>query len=455
MGNAPLGSGWLYSSDEETPVLLRLNDVRNIYPRPGEEVFGVVSLGPHLPHVARVTQESPAMFAIDRHSALTVEVRSAPRKEDGGRSTLLGKVRLPLAHLAERCGRSVYHTWFPLQMPSRGGSDAAAPQQLPDLSQCESVDQLDRILRAVVRDPRFPMVSLSLCPADAPEASTLTDGDRYPQGLPRNEKAQRFTALEYSLSQHARLLQSLYRQSRSAQHAAKQDKSAQVLRGALAKEDPLLQSGDNIKNLLMESSFDFTGASEVDPNADAPGNRSREIARLHNDIETTTAEANLRINQASDAIRTLKERLTTRQAEHERLRQESIRLRHDADTLAVENENLRLQLERRSRERATPDEREQELRHLRRQADMLREQKDTLVLILQELSGTGGKGAGEATPQALAAAEGPLGGEAASPFGQATAPASGVLGASAQEEPWTNMLPRPSELYAGGVLGAG
>merc|ERR1712107_215057 len=61
------------------------------------------------------------------------------------------------------------------------------------------------------------------------------------------------------------------------------------------------------------------GASEVATGLfDTNTKEAEDTTRLRHEIDSTTAEANVRINQASDAIRTLKDRLGLRQAEHEK-----------------------------------------------------------------------------------------------------------------------------------------
>merc|ERR1719352_1152661 len=71
------------------------------------------------------------------------------------------------------------------------------------------------------------------------------------------------------------------------------------------------------------------------------------------------------------------------------MRQEAARFRTDADSLEIENERLALQLER--RRRVAPDAREQEVERLKRDADVLKEQKEALVAILEDLYGAVGK----------------------------------------------------------------
>lgn len=452
MGNAGIGTGWLYSSDHEMPVVLRLNDVRNVRLKGGEDIAGVINLrtivGNEMPNVAAVRRDSPAIFSIELDSLLTLEMRIKRAGDDGPSAVVVGGVCLPLDHLAKRCGQSVYHTWFPLQQPP--------PKPLH--SETETLDQLDRAMRSVARDPRVPMVCISLYPASASDAAGGTAGDhRYELSVPAGDKALRFSGLEQSHMQHVRLLQSLYRQSRQDRKETAGHSGPGVLHGALLNEESLAQERmppalNRMESLMperlmpqirsMESSdtFDLPGPAEVlHPGGFPSGNSGSNIggaqetiSRLQREIETTTAEANLRINQASDAIRTLKERLGARQAEHEHLRQENVRLQHDADALGLENERLAIQLERKARDRAanprSREERELELKRLKRETEMLKEQKEALMTILEDLYG--------AKANSGHPGQGP----------------SSNKDDGGDDEGWTNMLPRPSELFEGGVL---
>lgn len=434
MGTA---GSWLYS-DNETPVVLRLNDVRNVRLKAGEELAGVITLRRGdldiTPGVVAVRRESPAMFAVEVDTILTLEIRIKRIGEEGPCAVVVGGVCLPLEHLAKRCGQSVYHTWFPLQQPppTAGNSDT------------ETLDQLDRAMRGVARDPRMPMVCISLYPASTLESTGNAAGDhRYELSVPAGDKSLRFLGLEQSHIQHVRLLQSLYRSSRQAkQEASGPAGGPGLLDNSVMTEDSYAPNAPGIVRANSDI-FDLPGPAEVlAPNAhrasQANGGSTQEaIARLQREIETTTAEANLRINQASDAIRTLKERLGARQAEHEHLRQETVRLQHDADALGIENERLAIQLERKARERAADtrsrEDREQELKRLRREADMLKEQKEALMNILEDLYG--------------AKAQAGMPGQGAWSNNHGGPDVDG-----GEEGAFENMLPRPSELFEGGVL---
>merc|ERR1712232_61645 len=168
----------------------------------------------------------------------------------------------------------------------------------------------------------------------------------------------------------------------------------------------------------------------------------------------TTTEANTRINQASDAIRTLKERLSTRQTEHERLRQETAQLRREASAVELENQRLRSQLEQSDPggivgSLSVGSDREEEATRLRREVEMLTEQKEALVLILEDLYGVVRKDDGKKSSVGTSGTG--IGGalEHSASIGDAS---MGIESAKPEQETWTNMLPRPSELFACGPL---
>lgn len=440
-----LGSGLLWSADEKTLVLLCLNDVRNIRAQPGEETICNVTCTDSPPAQLRIGQ--PASMQVSQGSTLVLQVCTAsPPAAAAGQLREAGEVSLPLEHLTRRCGRSVYYTWFPLQQRLARAIEG---------NNGDSLEQFDRALRTLAREPRMPMVCLSMCPADSPEAIALAAGHQYDVGVTSAEKAARFPGLMASHTQHARLLQSLYRQSRAVtQGRSEMDQSLMSNASSYAQRGI---SGDTpLSEQTAGGMFDLPGPMQLGGRHGSGSDLGRrdfgsgvaydiagsDIARLKKEIESTTEEANSRINQASEAIRTLKDRVGTRQAEHERMRQETERFRQDADALELENNRLALQLER--RRRVAPDAREQELERLRREADVLKEQKEALVAILEDLYGAVGKNNKEESAGAAIAAAG------------SAAPSSGYMqSGGAKEEGFKHMLPRPSELFASGVLEAG
>lgn len=346
---------------------------------------------------------------------------------------------MPLEHIARRCGGSLYHTWLPLdvaQQPSRG-----TPLGSPG-TDSNSYELFDKALRNAARDPRLPLVCISLCQADMPRA----ESERYDLKADPTERSLRFCSLLQSHAQHSRLLQALYRQCRAGRQAASEAERQPQMLPQL--RDALVDSWASVAR-HDAGGLEFAGPPEALHSAGArragetpvasgqldvgTGQLEEEASRLRQQIEGTTREANSRINQASEAIRTLKEWLAAKQAEHERLRRESLRARRDGDALENENEQLRLQLERRAREHGSPDEKREELRRLRRDAEVLGEQKEALVLILEDLYGAVGQ-------------------EAAAPQEPEPPRAEEAPAAEEPQETWTNMLPRPSELFASGVL---
>jgi len=458
MGNsAGSASGWFFS-EEVTLVLLRLHDVRCVGLSLGEEVSGVINSGADSPNLFCVRRSAPVSVPVGAGTTLTVEFQAVPTGNEVGGGRVLGSVVLPLEHIARRCCGSLYHMWLPLdgaQSSNRGGGSSMTTQ--PSLgSDAHTLDNFDRALRSAARDPRFPLVCLSLCQADSSQA----EKERYELNAEAADKALRFYSLLQSHAQHSRLLQALYRQSRSGRAvAAETDNRSQML--------PQLRDAlvDSWASLAQARSFQFTrndslgpelsGASEVTNSRsldtsvgagliEVAAGPVEDASRLRLDIETTTREANARINQASDAIRTLKERLSAKQAEHERLRKETVRIRRDADALENENEQLRLCLERRAREQGCPGDREEEMRRLRREAEVLGEQKDALVLILEDLYGAVGRETG-----AVASAGVPPAPGAAAPR---EPPGSLLPPPEPAMETFTHLLPRPSELFASGAL---
>mmetsp|Transcript_94969 Transcript_94969/g.188116 ORF Transcript_94969/g.188116 Transcript_94969/m.188116 type:complete len:431 (+) Transcript_94969:115-1407(+) len=426
MGNSTTSSsgGWFFN-EESTPVLLRLLDARSLEISPSEELIGIVGLGADLQSVATVKRGEPVTVSVGVGTTLSIDFEAQPlgRTSTGG-NRYLGNVSLPLECVARRCGGSLYHMWFPLEkeppaaLTPQSGSGSVTPQ-----SGSQLFEQFDRSLRSAARDPRLPVVCLSLCQASSPQAAR----DRYELHTDPPEKALRFDSLLQSHAQHSRLLQALYRQCRAVTRSQEGD-------------------GQSLSRTDLNDSWSWASLERSRRSRDMPvGSLSsdpgqpEEVSRLRRDIDTTTREANARINQASDAIRTLRERLSAKQAEHEQMRRETARQRQDAEALETQNEQFRLQLIRSAREGGGED-RAEELRRLRREAEVLKEQKDALVLILEDLYGAVGSNGG-AEQEAPQNQEPPPVDDEATP--NTVEPLS---------ETWTNMLPRPSELFGPAVL---
>jgi len=88
-----------------------------------------------------------------------------------------------------------------------------------------------------------------------------------------------------------------------------------------------------------------------------------------------------------------------------------------------------------------PDAREQEVERLKREADVLKEQKEALVAILEDLYGASKKGNTKEE-------------EAGAAIAASTNPAGASYIGDSKDEGFTRMLPRPSEMFASGVLEA-
>jgi len=455
MGNTSTvtGSWFSFGEEEKTQVVLQLHDSRCVALTPGEDLVGLIGLGDDESSAAAnlssssfrtVRRNKPSDFVVTSDTMVIAEFRAVPSRcpspgNDGiGNARVLGQVLLPLAHIARRCCGCLYQIWLPLSAPWPNFQRSDSPTHARsspsnDAAKDSSASQFDRALRNAARDPRWPMVCLSLYPMDSLEGFE----DRYEANVPREVKGIRFDSLLHSHAQHARLLQALYRHLRSIQQGKKAGHgAARILPQVKDPLDEKLHSLDITKRSTGgPDSFGTTDVSALNPSSRASaatdGPQAEEVSTLKHEIDTTTAEANVRINQASDAIRTLKERLSKEQVQHEKLQKEAARFRHDSDLLEIENERLSLQIERRMRERGPIDSRGEEVKKLRKEADVLREQKEALVQVLEGLynkDAPGTEAANRVQPLGIA------------PEGQ---------------ESFTNMLPRPSELFAGCVTEAG
>lgn len=438
MGNSAPGAsaGWFAFSEDATQVILRVHDYRSMGLASDEELVGSICLSPSLEEVGRVSRGVPAQLSVSAGVNLYLEFQASG-------SGHLGDVRLPLEHIARRCGGSLYHMWLPLNNTHMGPAWSSTSSSRPGgavfegtgLADSEgyTLEHFDRALRSAARDARLPMVCLSLCRADLPEAET----ERYEHGsADLEQKAQRFQSLLQSHQQHARLLQALYRQCRTIHQRRIEDPLADSwsMSTTATMGSGGLQAGARVSNETFVSEMPTLNEGAVFADGTA-----EDIAKLRQEIESTTTEANARINQATEAIRTLRDRLGAKQAEHARLQQESARCIGDALTLERENEQLARTLERPAAAGGA-----HEAEGLRREVDRLKEQKEALLLILQDLYGNG---ADSGAPKGIV--EAPSQAEARGP----AEPAADLARREAEaQEQWTNMLPRPSELFASGVL---
>jgi len=230
-----------------------------------------------------------------------------------------------------------------------------------------------------------------------------------------------FDGLMLSHYQHCRILQILYKRVRISK---KEGANAQM--GNISESTPSSPAVRNTNCEVGDSSVDVgNGILSLQGRRRPQGKEHwKDAAQAREEIEATLSEANIRINEASDSVKTLKARLAARKADHDQLRQEITRATHDGDSLEIENERIVLQLERQVREGATILDREEECRQLRREVGVLRGQKAALVLILEDVYGRAvgdDDSAGESNDHALLQEEGPT-------------------------EGWTNLLPRPSDV---------
>lgn len=281
------------------------------------------------------------------------------------------------------------------------------------------------------------MVSLSLCRADAPNA----DLEFYSPSAPSQDKASQFYSLVQSHTQHTRLMQALYRQCRVLQQGHGVGNGCQ--------QDPLADSfavhpgGSPLRPNQRERGFD-PGLRGI---AEGGRGETEDPAMLRQETEAMTSEANARINQASDAIRMLKERMSTKQLENSQLKEETVKLRREATEVEIENERLGLQLERHERDRGDHLERAAEAGRLEREVEVLRDQKEALLQILNDLYGH----IGSSPPQVATEMASPPSAAASTATPVTTDASSGHSGSpgkclSESQQGWTNMLPRASEI---------
>lgn len=440
MGNAA-GASWFSFTEETTLVLLRLHDARHIDFANGETICGIVSLGADDPEAALVRLDTPAQFAVGASSSVTLTFQAVRPGSSVHHGRYLGEVSLPLEHIAKKCGGSLYHMWLPVQ-PEHGNGALSSGA----LSSGEAAyEHFAKALRNAARDPRLPMVSLSLCRADLPGA----DLEFYQPSATSADKALHFYSLLQSHAQHARLVQALYRQCRSHQQG-RGDSANGYPQDPLANSFAVHPGASPPRRSGSDGGLDFgLGGISEDARFEA-----KEPAMLRQELDSMTEEANARINQASDAIRMLKERLSAKSAENDQLKQETVQFRREATELEIENERLGLQLERRERDRGDNEEREVDSKRLKREVEVLQEQKEALLLILNDLYGHLGSPPPVATAEAAAA---PSATASTATPAETSSISPGTYGSpqkshSSEQEGWTNMLPRPSEIFASGVL---
>jgi len=428
------------SSADRLPVVLKLIDARNVQLRAWEELYGIVRVGSD--NIARVRQGSPAQFPVESATILTLEFQATRGcGSELADARVVGEVRLSMQHVASRCGRCLYHLWLPLRPPHSQRSPS--PENSDDSpSSSSSLRHFDHAVASAAREPRWAMVCLSMTQAGSPESAA----DLY-EHSPAEARVRRFSGLMQSHAQHARMLQALYR------HVRKSRRPDQL--GNTAQHN--FRGGSLVEHSLAGMPVGAMGSV----------GSAMDISRLQEEIASTTSEANTRITQAAEAVHTLEERLAARKSEHDKLREEASRMEHDSEAMALESERMSLQLERRARERSgKADPEETEAEQLRREASVLKEQKDALMLILEDLYGAGGdresegQSASMGSPAHAASAPDAAGDDLASASFMSQAQpdvqeierlaphAPAFVGSAGGGQAWENLLPRPSELFA-------
>lgn len=439
MGAATSGGYAAWFSSGVVDVVLVLNDARNIVLQDREELNGVIHLNADDSGNFVLTRESPATLSLSSTKIVEVEFKALLQGHQET-SRCLGEVFLPLHHIAKQCAGSLYQVWLPLQPVSA-------------LSQEDDhIAHFDKAMVKAAKDPRKPMVCISLYAGSIPQASR-----NYLFDAPEEEKAKRFLGLLQSHSQHARMLQALYREVRISQ-----TQPAQHLDSSKGSKDGLADSWSETP--LRFASGSPVGFAEFSPEADASAASPVEDQRaaLLEEIKETRTEADERIHKAEKTIQALKEMINDKQVELIQRRKEVSRLRHEAESLQLENEKLELQLSRSSLQSPTAAD-TVEAANLRREAEDLSTHKEALQLILRDFYRAMGQEPPSMTAivskhqaatqtKVLEPDQERLSWGAAAPAAASAAPVPSAASAAApQVQEWTNMLPRPSELLLSGL----
>lgn len=392
---------------EKSKLRLTLNERRGIPLRENEDFYGVVLFS----GAEYLRRGTPIVFPVTSDTILMIEFRAALFGSANNTRTV-GSVRLPLQHLWKRCGQSLFYMWFPL--------NPSLPRAPP--SQNEMNNEFDRGLRNAARDPEWPLVCLSLGLAALPEAVC----GHYDFSITPNVKSLCFDGLMLSHSQHGVLLQTLYRQVRVLKNLG-----LQVQKENMYSESEIYANRNSSYSHFVDvPRVHIQREGTLDIGNDILSLSTRrlkhdwhDVEHLQAEIESRNSEAVLRLNKASESIKILDDRLVARQADYERIEQVITCLTHDADELEIENERMVLQLERQARQGTTISQREEECRQLHRELIVLQEQKEALLLILEDLYGS-------------VRGDAPVVRRNHGPLMQKGSP----------QEGWTNMLPPPSEI---------
>lgn len=406
---------WLSASD--APVLLWLHDLRCPDDAPDEDFRCSVSLE-GMPAVAYATRRAPAVVHVGSSLSLDVEFHTLPAggRTDGGRK--VGALHLSLADVASHCDGSLLRTWFPLGERHQATSPKAQAGAL------FAFKSFERALRS-----RWPLACLSLAQLDASRDDPQSDA----QGGPPRECV-RFPSLFRSRAQHGQLLQALYRHCRDSCPSHSEAGGSPSIHGSSRQslDSPQPAPTSPAETSPAEAIVSARGLDESAP-------------RLREMIAETRRKAEVRFAQVDQSVRMLRRQLEAKRSSHEELRRETAGFRREADALEGEGAGLLSRLAS-----ACARISEQDPQGPRREAQVLAEQKQTLMTIIEGYYGGGGQSEEAAEP---AEEWGP----AAEEWGQAAEwgePAQGGGRAHAAYEPeeappvqaWKSMLPRPSEL---------
>mmetsp|Transcript_57783 Transcript_57783/g.137564 ORF Transcript_57783/g.137564 Transcript_57783/m.137564 type:complete len:448 (-) Transcript_57783:151-1494(-) len=442
MGNASaVDSGsWfsLISGTEDVAVNLRLVDYRNLTLPAGLDLTAYVPYGSD-GRVARCQRGgSPASFQVRPNTPVVIEFHATRGVCERQK---VSEVRLRLDHLAARCGRGLYRTWLPLTVPQSRGDDAE-----------DSLAVFDKAVSVCGKDVKCPMVCLSL----GQEYSTDAADGEYTRAASPADKAERFDGLLVSHMQHVRMVMSMYHITRQEQTIRKGN------RHRLGGDDArMVPDGFGLRSKVDVYEDDPIGNSKSSwAHSDFSDERSSEdLRRLQQEVDATTEDANRRINEVSSKIRTLKDKVSKQELENANLRRQTADMNEEAEALELENERLALALERRAKAGLHSEDRSSELEAMRRDVAILRDQKESLVLILEDLYSSAaktdsGSAHGQQAPPSSSGAAPSMGTRAvddqADPL-SATTPltlATTGPGNKSKEEGWTQLLPRPSELFS-------
>lgn len=414
-------TGWFTSGvGDVRDVVMVLNDARNIVLLDREELSGLIHLNAADSGKYILSRESPASLSLTSTNIVEVELQGLiPGQETSPRC--LGEVTLPLHYISRQSGGNLYQIWLPLQPVS-----ALSKEE-------DHIEQFEKAMLKAARDPRKPMVCISIYAGSIPQASK-----NYLFDASQEEKAKRFLGLQMSHSQHLRMMQALYRVVRMSQA-----QSSQQLDSSSRSKDGLADSWPEPLQRLASGSP--VGFADFSPQAEAdvsPVEDQR--AALLEEIKETRTEADERIQKAEKTIQALKEMINDKQVELIQRRKEVSRLRHESESLQLENEKLELQLSRSALQGPNAAD-AVEAANLRRQAQDLSTHKEALQLILRDFY----RAMGQESPSLMAIVS-----KHAATQRKVIEPdqvEAMMPSSSAEVQEWTNMLPRPSELLLSGL----